>query len=361
MDKPMLEFYTDYLLSSFSRATATNASSLSHNSLSHDSITRFLSEQKLSSRSLWYRVKPLVRSTQSDDGIIIVDDTISHKPHMDESDIVCWYYDHTEDRIVKGINIISVLYHSNETTLPVPQGGIVSKDSFVQDKKTGQPKRVSTVSKNTHFCDLLRSCSKNIPFRYVFSDVWYASAENMKFVKNELHKDFIMPLKSNRKIALSEKEKLRGNYVTVETVRFKNDEPIKIYLEGVTFPVLLVKQVFQNKDGSTGTLYLVSSDTTLTTSGIIDLYQKRWKIEEYHKALKQQCSLTRSPARTVVTQSTHIFCSLCAFIKLETICQITSMSYEGLKLNLYIHSLKTAYAHLRTLMPLSWATKPLFA
>jgi hypothetical protein len=42
-----------------------------------------------------------------------------------------------------------------------------------------------------------------VPFRYVFSDVWYASAENMKYIRRDLKRHFIMPLKSNRKVALS--------------------------------------------------------------------------------------------------------------------------------------------------------------
>ncbi len=31
-----------------------------------------------------------------------------------------------------------------------------------------------------------------IPFRYVLNDLWFASAENMRFVKLDLDKEFIM-------------------------------------------------------------------------------------------------------------------------------------------------------------------------
>jgi len=33
---------------------------------------------------------------------------------------------------------------------------------------------------------------KNVPFRYLFSDVWYASAENMKHIKQNLNRHFIL-------------------------------------------------------------------------------------------------------------------------------------------------------------------------
>jgi hypothetical protein len=79
----------------------------------------------------------------------------------------------------------------------------------------------------------------------------------------------------------------------------------------------LVKQVFVNEDGSTGILYLVTNDTTLSYDGSTTLYRTRWNVEPYHKSLKQNASLEKSEAQTVVTQTNHFFAALCAFIKLE--------------------------------------------
>lgn len=185
--------------------------------------------------------------------------------------------------------------------------------------------------------------------------LWYASAQNM----NSLKRHFVMPIKSNRKVALSKAHKRAKRYVSVDTLDCESLSPRTIYLEEVDFPLLLVKQVFTNEDGSVGILYLVSSDTTLTSEQILTLYQRRSSIEGYHKALKQQCSIGRSPARTVRTQSTHLHCSLCAFVKLELLRRISSVSYEGL--NLYIHVLKTSFKFLQSLQPFNWAAKPIFA
>ncbi len=360
MNKDLFRLYVDSLLSTFYRSTATSVSALVDGTYSHDDITRFLASRQLTSRDLWYQVKSVVRAIESDYGILIVDDSISHKPHMNENDIVCWHYDHTSGKNVKGINIVSVLYHSQGLSIPVAYT-LVKKTERSIDATTGKEKRISPTSKNEYFRTMLAQSAKNMRFRYVLSDVWYASVENMKYIKNTLRRDFVMPLKINRKIALSAAEKRTGHYVTVETVQPKVNEHLMVYLEGLTFPVLLIRQVFINKDNSQGVLYLACSDTTLTYKHIIDLYQKRWKIEEYHKALKQQCALSCSPAHTVTTQSSHIFCSLCAFVKLELMHRITAVSYEGLKLNLHLHALKTAFKYLRTLQPLDWATTPIFA
>jgi hypothetical protein len=43
-------------------------------------------------------------------------------------------------------------------------------------------------------------------------------------------------------------------------------QPVTVYLEGVEFALLLIKQVFTNEDGSTRIQHLVTSDATLDDS-----------------------------------------------------------------------------------------------
>ena len=135
-----------------------------------------------------------------------------------------------------------------------------------------------------HICanPLHQAVRNRIVFRYVLNDVWFASAENMRFIKLTVEKEFVMPLKSNRKIALSVADKKQGRYVQLGTLDLKPHTVREIYLEGVEFPLLLVKQVFVNEDGSTGVLYLVTSDTSLTWNDITTIYRKRWNVEPYH-------------------------------------------------------------------------------
>jgi hypothetical protein len=135
---------------------------------------------------------------------------------------------------------------------------------------------------------LLRVAVHNqIQFRYVLNDVWFASADYLKYVKTTLKKDFIMPLKSNRKVALSENGKRSGRYTAVSTLDLPANTACEVLLEAVPFPVLLLKQVFTNDDASTGIRYLVTSDLTLSYNQIARLFQKRWGIKVYHKSLKQ--------------------------------------------------------------------------
>jgi hypothetical protein len=346
MDKQLLETYTDYLMSSFSYTTATGLSILSDGKISHDKVTRFLSSEDFTSAKLWGLIKPMVREIQSEEGVIIIDDTIEEKPSTDENEIICWHYDHSKGQSVKGVNIISAMYYSNGFRIPV-SFDLVRKTKTVIDEKTKKEKRISEKTKNEQYREMLKVCIKNnIRFKYVLNDVWYASSENMMLVKEELRKDFIMPIKTNRKIALSKKEKLSGQYVTVNTLELKENQQQEVYLEGVSFPLLLIKQVFKNADETEGILYLVSSNLTLTYEQITTIYHKRWIVEEYHKSLKQHVCLCKSPTKRVRTQSNHIFASIYSFFKLEYLSMKSEINQTALRTKIYLSANRAAFNEL---------------
>src|SRR5919202_2563604 len=351
MEKQLLDLYTDYLVASFGATTATGLARLLDGTVSHDQITRFLAKRQFTSADLWQVVKPTVRLVQHPAGGLIIDDTIEEKPYTDESELICLHFDHSKDRTVKGINFLSTLYAVNDIVLPVAVA-LVTKTETVIDKKTGKEKKKSAVTKNEHYRSMLRACVKNhIPFRYVLNDIWFAAADNMKLIKNALHKDFVMPLKSNRTVALCREEQQQGTYQAVGTLVLEPGDVREVWLEGVDFALVLVKQVFRNGDGSTGILYLVTSDTTLDFEQITTLYQKRWKVEEYHKSLKSNLGLANSPTRTTVTQTNHLFCSLFAFVKLELLRVKTTTNHFALKTKLYMTALRTAVEQLKALEP----------
>lgn len=352
MNMQLLDLYCDYLLSSFGQTTATGLSTLVEGSISHDAITRMLSSERQTAKELWLVVKPLVRAMESEDGIIIVDDSIEEKPYTDENDIVCWHYDHCLGRNVKGINFITALYYSGSQALPIGFELIAKTETYI-DKKTQKEKRRSPIGKNDYCRELLQKAVDNhVPFRYALTDIWFASAENIKFIKNDLHKDLVMPLKKNRRVALSYTDKHNGRYVPIESLAWQENTTREIYLEHVDFPLLLLRQVFTNDDGSAGILYLIASDLTMTYDQITTTYQKRWRVEVFHKSLKQNVSLEKSPTQTVRTQANHFFAALCAYAKLEMLRCSTKLNHSALKTKLYIAAVHQAFEELRKLQPM---------
>lgn len=356
MEKTLLDLYTDYLISSFGPVTATGLSRLLEGEVSHDQVTRYLASKPKTSADLWSKVKPLVRQVESEVGVVIIDDSIEEKPYTDENELICWHWDHTNQRAVKGINFLTAFYEVGGVGLPVAFD-LVTKTEHYIDPKTNKEKRKSTITKNARFRMLLRVCVHNeIKFEYVLTDSWYASAENMKFIRLVLKKHFVVPLQDNRKVALSEDDKKHGRYVRVDSLDLPAGTTRQIWLEDVPFPLLLTKEVFKNKDGSTGIRYLVTSDLTLNYDQTTKLYQRRWSVEVYHKSLKQNAALEKSPTRTETTQRNHFFASLCAYIKLESLKLKTGVNHFSLKSKIYLSALKTAYSELAKLEPMSLGT-----
>ena len=348
---PIADLYSDYLLASFGATTATGLSELLEGAVSHDQVTRYLAGTKKTATELWRTVKTFVRQVQSEEGVLIIDDSIEEKPYTDENDIVCWHYDHSKDRMLKGINFLTALYSSQGASVPVGFHLVAKTEKYV-DPKTQKEKRRSPVAKNTVCQEQIKQAVTNrIPFRFVLFDVWFASAEPMRFIKQEQHRDFICPLKTNRKVALSVADKHQGRYTRVDTLEFEAQAAKIVYLEGVDFPLVLVKQVFTNEDGSVGIRYLVSSDTTLSFEDLTTTYHERWQVECYHKSLKQNVSLAKSPTQTVTTQTNHFFAALCGFITLEQLKGKTKLNHFALKAKLYLAALHSAFTTLRSLTP----------
>jgi DDE superfamily endonuclease len=349
--QPIADLYSDYLLASFGATTATGLSELLEGEVSHDQVSRYLAGTKKTASDLWRTVKPVVREIQSAAGVLVIDDSIEEKPYTDENAIVCWHYDHSKERLLKGINFLTVLYRSHGVNVPVGFH-LVAKTEKYTDPKTQKEKRRSPVSKNTVCQELIKQAVTNlIPFRFVLFDVWFASAETMVFIKQQQNRDFICPLKTNRKVALSVADQHQGRYTRVDTLELEAHAPKIVYLEGVDFPLVLVKQVFTNEDGSVGIRYLVSSDTTLSFADLTTTYHERWQVECYHKSLKQNVSLAKSPTQTVTTQTNHFFAALCGFIKLERLKMRTKLNHFALKSKLYLNALRSAFATLQTLTP----------
>ena len=73
-----------------------------------------------------------------------------------------------------------------------------------------------------------------------------------------------------------------------------------------------------------------------------NLPKKRWAVEIYHRALKNNTSVRASPTKTIKTQCNHIYASVMAFVKLEVISIKKAVSQYTLKSQLYLRaSLKT--------------------
>ena len=247
MDKKLLELYSDYLLCSFGATTATGLSALLEGRISHDRVTRFLSQADYNGKTLWRQVKGMIRDIEQDDGVLIFDDTIQEKPYTDENDLICWHYDHSQNRTVKGINLLNCVYHASDVSLPVTYE-LITKPVLYTDVKTRRVKRKSLVTKNDLMRDMLSVCKRNrIKYRYVLADSWFSAKENLQFIRNSLDKHFVVAIKSNRTVALSYEDKRDGRFARIDAQNLTEDTPVQAWIKGLEFsrpfnPTSLYKQ-----------------------------------------------------------------------------------------------------------------------
>lgn len=310
----------------------------------------------------WCHIRPHVRGMQSEAGCLIFDDTVEEKPSTDANELISTHFDHVGNRFVKGVNLLTALYHSGDTSLPV-DFELILKTKWVEDPKTGGGSFQSEETKNSLMRrmrdfrlgrklwieDFVR---KQVPFRYVektarggfsvLADVWFACVENMVFIKQKKRKDFVSkktarggfsdPLKVNRRIALSEAEKQDKHFVSAVTAPLcagsVSELPLptaceggtavspcqRIYLDKVPFALLLVASVVTDHEGKPSALYLVRSDLTqvfpqrehrLDAAAMLAVYKKRWKQAKRVSAGSRSFTSPSSPRNRRFSRATR--------------------------------------------------------
>ena len=228
-----LNLYTDYLLSSTGPTTATGLSRLLDGALSHDHITRWLSSAAWNPAAIWRQAKPLIRQAEAqrpaeDFAVLIIDDSILEKAHTDANELICTHWDHSQQRYVKGLNFVSLLYQAGELALPLAVE-LVRKTVPVYHPKTQKTSYQSPSTKNEYLQQMLRVAQQQVAYRYLLADSWYASAENMTLVRALGH-HFVFALESSRTVALSEGARAQGQFQAMHTLVFPDAQSLRVYL-----------------------------------------------------------------------------------------------------------------------------------
>ena len=150
-------------------------------------------------------------------------------------------------------------------------------------------------------------------------------------------------------MAFSAEDKKEGRFVRISQLELLDRQAVRGWLKGFSHELLFVRRVFTNKDGSIGLLNLACSDLTCNGEQVATIYLKRWKVEEFHKSLKSNARLAKSPTRTVTTQNNHIFISIYAVFKLQCLKIKHKANHVPLRAKLFIKANQMAYEELQNL------------
>lgn len=259
--------------------------------MQHDAITNWLATSRFNTSEIWNQAKPIVK-LQS--GYLIVDDSVLDKRYSRENELVKLQYSGNEHGLVKGIDLVNFLWTDGEKIIPVDYR-IYHPDSDGLDK-------------NDHFQEMFkRAVKRGFSSQYILMDSWYGSVKNFKLIRAQ-NWHFISNLKSNRKVSVT-----KGEYVSIQDLPLANKQVRRVWLKEFG-SVLVCKLVARNGDVT----YLVTSDLRLTDyQKFIKHFGYRWKIEEFHRGIKQTTGIEKCYAITSPSQKTHIFSAFMAFFKLE--------------------------------------------
>ena len=269
----------------------------------HDAYTRLLTRLEPDPETLYREVEPLV---DKGDGVLVLDDSTLDKLYAKKIEPVHRHWSGKHKSVVWGINLISLVWSDGDRTLPL--------DYRVYDKPN------DGLTKNDHFRDLIAAAERR-GFRpgAVLFDSWYSGLENLKQVR-DCGWTFLTQLKANRKVDLD-----RQGYQAVAAIPIAAGGAV-VHLEG--FGSIRVFKVV-SRDGDVE--YWATNDLAMDELRRLELAERCWAVEEYHRALKQCCNVERCQARSARAQRNHIGMAIRAFVRLSWHFYTTGVSWYEAK------------------------------
>ncbi len=285
--------------------------------ISHDRINRYLRGEKLTPRLLWDNVEPLLEISKN--AYILFDDTVLDKRYSASIELTRRQYSGNEHRVIRGIGLISCVYVNDKTG----QFWVIDYRLYDPDGD-GQ-------SKLDHVAAMLNGVvySKQLPFTTVLMDSWYATQKLMAQI-DQLEKVYYCPLKTNRRVDDSggTQPDQRVDELVWTAEDLHQGKLIKIR----GFPKDKKVKLFRVTVSTNRTEFVATNNLTQSaTDAVQDECGIRWKIEEFHRELKQLTGAEACQCRKARIQRNHIACALLVWSRLKTIAYQTGKTVYQIK------------------------------
>lgn len=292
--------YGQFLINGVDNFTATYFSEIVEG-LKHDSVSRYLNGSKLSSKAVWERVKNEI--VYSKKGYLLFDDSVLDKSGSKKIELARWQYSGTTHDTVMGIGVVNCLYYNPELDR-----------YWVIDFRIYQPDQDGK-KKYEHLQDMmLKAIERNVMFKTVLMDTWYAITSLMQWI-NSLGYKFVCPVRSNRLILDKWSDPDNPKYRSVKDLPWDSDK-LKQGSDAKLKACSLKLKLFRLMVHSNRTDYIVTNDNVAicTPEDATEACAFRWKIEQYHREVKQTTGIAKCQARNAKAQRKHIVTSILAWI-----------------------------------------------
>lgn len=293
--------YCQFLISSQINYTQTYLAEHSQR-YSHDQINRFLGKDKLTPRIVWENVRDDI--VVSDEGYVLFDDVVLDKRHSKRAELVRRQWSGNEKRVIYGIGVVTCVYVNPET-----------EQFWIIDYRLYDPEG-DKLSKIKHLLAMLDNVlySKQLAFRAVLMDSWYASMQVIKHIER-LGKLYYCPVKVNRRVDDSEAEK---KHQRVDALNWSDEEK----LHGKTVHLKQMPkdhrvQLFRLVLSTERTDFIITNDMTQDNADVVKSHcGVRWKIEQFHREAKQVSGLEGCQCRLSRALRNHVACSFLVRVQL---------------------------------------------
>lgn len=321
--------YCQYLLSSPFNYTQTYFADHVEG-LSHDKINRLLQQIDIQPEDLWQSVQETI--VFSPNGYIVFDDTVLDKRHSFKIACVKRQWSGNEHKVIKGIGVVTCVYVNPDTE----QFWAIDYRLYNLD--------ADGKTKLDHVREMLDECieCKQIPFTTVLMDTWYSDRALMVYIGDTLKKIYYTPVRVNRLIAEHRGEHA---YQRVDTLDWTEEELAKgkrVRLND--FPRNHKVQLFRVLVLPDRTDYVVTNDLSQDNAEQVRRECKiRWKIEEFHREIKQLTGIESCQCRKEVIQRNHIGCAMLVWARLKNLAYQTGRNvydlwksqYDGMIIKLF--------------------------
>ncbi len=330
-------------------------------SQSYDALHHFVSEGDWSIDEVFnfnigiIKQMPLDR-TFTDDGILAIDDTLIEKfgKHIEG---VSKQYDHAEGRYVQyAHNLLGLIYINPQETIRYPLNF-----SFYRSSKESAKHGTTFKTKIELGKEMITwSIEKGISFQTVVFDSWFLSKDMADFIE-EVHKDWISMVKSNRLIRVNGKNIAIDEYSkNLEDKDFRetivNEKRYKIHhtqkrlhclKREETIRILICYEWDDKNNKWKEPVFLATNNKTLRAERIIKLYTTRWGIETFFRDAKQNLGLGKYRMRKLKSIKSYwclVFTSaiLLELIRLDTkmVSKKSKVSFGEIKRVAFARSIK---------------------
>jgi hypothetical protein len=326
MAKFVTSDYAQTLLNGVDNFTATYFSEVI-GTVSHDTIGRSIATIKLSPKIV--REKALELIIPSTNGYLALDDTIMDKASSEEIEVASPQYSGQKHGITNGIGVVTLVYINPEL------GTYWILDYRIYDKATDGKKKTEHALEMIEYWQTMSELHpEKAPFTTILIDAGYTCKQIMQYVIR-INKYFFGVMPKSRIVSYEETNETTGEmqiiYKHVDELDWEDPELkehgkivcVDFLPKDKKLKLFLVTAKHRVE-------YLVTNQVSLkTTEAAKQVGGFRWKIEQFHREVKQLTGAAKCQARKGRKQRNHICIAFVVWHQLNELAkQMQTTMYE---------------------------------